>query len=652
LEQASINFEISSSLLNIYLENSDSYTKLLISDNLRSYLQISPLDSDNQNEIVILINDITQLGQIVKNIIDILDSYGLRAKVDANIENALIIANKAETDFYTFSEEARRIRNGENVLAEIPEFIETIKSKLTRKPFKKQLLASFHITFAKNVANFSVPGTGKTTMVYTAFAAMNADQVSSSALKSLLVVGPLSCFVPWLEEFEQCFGRKSNHLIIESISDLDFLHLSNTPYELILINYEKMRHGSLFVNRLLSYCRIYSTMLVLDEAHRVKNPDGVYAQSIMPLSRYAVSRVVLTGTPIPQGFQDLLNIARFLYPDKRLLPYSFGRLKQFTKNPRKYAREIQHLTADFEPYFIRLSKSDFKIKEAVDNDAVIVPFSETERRIWNTVDAICRDSKSKFSIIRLLQASSNPFLLAEKLNIDEFYGNEDIESASNQEINVERDDFVNQKILQEVIEREGNKLGTKIQACASLVSDMLNDGEKVIVWVIFTDTALRLNKALKNLNIVSGALLGKSNSVAAQINNNLSRDEIIDKFKNTLELNCVIANAAAVGESISLHKNLRGEKVCCNAIYLERNFNCAQYLQSRDRIHRVGIADDVIVNYHFLNTPGTLDEHLDNSLKKKSKMMEEFIENEPIPLLLLEDTDVMKEVYDSYYGAS
>ena len=174
----------------------------------------------------------------------------------------------------------------------------------------------------------------------------------------------------------------------------------------------------------------------------------------------------------------------------------------------------------------------------------------------------------------------------------------------------------------------------------------------MIVWVIFTDTALRLNKALKNLNIVSGALLGKSNSVAAQINNNLSRDEIIDKFKNTLELNCVIANAAAVGESISLHKNLRGEKVCCNAIYLERNFNCAQYLQSRDRIHRVGIADDVIVNYHFLNTPGTLDEHLDNSLKKKSKMMEEFIENEPIPLLLLEDTDVMKEVYDSYYGAS
>ena len=203
-----------------------------------------------------------------------------------------------------------------------------------------------------------------------------------------------------------------------------------------------------------------------------------------------------------------------------------------------------------------------------------------------------------------------------------------------------------------IFSSNSEKVGSKIKACAKLAAQLVNQGEKVIIWIVFTDTALRLHKALKELNISSGALLGKSNNTALLINEGKSRDDMIQYFKNTSKLNCVIANAAAVGESISLHKNAQGQKVCSNALYLERNFNCAQYLQSRDRLHRVGISDDVKVNYHFFKIQGTLDDHLDQSLKRKSRIMQEFIESESIPLILLEDSDVMKEVYDSYYGPS
>ena len=145
----------------------------------------------------------------------------------------------------------------------------------------------------------------------------------------------------------------------------------------------------------------------------------------MPLARTARSRVVLTGTPIPQGFQDLLNITRFLYPDKNILSYSYKRLKQFTKHPERYAREISRLTNQFEPFFIRLGKSDFNIKPAIDLTPIHVEFSDTEQRIWNTIDAQSKESNSRFSMIRLLQASSNPYLLSQKLNLQEFYGFED-----------------------------------------------------------------------------------------------------------------------------------------------------------------------------------------------------------------------------------
>ena len=57
----------------------------------------------------------------------------------------------------------------------------------------------------------------------------------------------------------------------------------------------------------------------------------------------------------------------------------------------------------------------------------------------------------------------------------------------------------------------------------------------------------------------------------------------------------LIANPHAVGESISLHK------ACHNALYFEQGFNAGVYMQSKDRIHRVGLEMSDETNY-FLHT--------------------------------------------------
>ena len=88
----------------------------------------------------------------------------------------------------------------------------------------------------------------------------------------------------------------------------------------------------------------------------------------------------------------------------------------------------------------------------------------------------------------------------------------------------------------------------------------------------------------------------------------------------------IIANPFAVAESISLHK------ACHNAIYLERSFNCAHFIQSKDRIHRYGLPKDTETNYFYIVSENSIDEVVDERLKRKEERLLDLIESMPIPL--------------------
>ena len=88
----------------------------------------------------------------------------------------------------------------------------------------------------------------------------------------------------------------------------------------------------------------------------------------------------------------------------------------------------------------------------------------------------------------------------------------------------------------------------------------------------------------------------------------------------------LIANPFAVSESISLHKT------CHNAIYLERSFNAAHFIQSKDRIHRYGLKKDDRINYYYLLSNNNIDITVHQRLRIKEKRMLQIIEKDPIPL--------------------
>src|SRR5437588_8148393 len=61
----------------------------------------------------------------------------------------------------------------------------------------------------------------------------------------------------------------------------------------------------------------------------------------------------------------------------------------------------------------------------------------------------------------------------------------------------------------------------------------------------------------------------------------------------------VVATSRVRGEGISLHT------VCHNAIYLDRDYDAAQFLQSQDRIHRLGLPANVITHIEILVAPNS-----------------------------------------------
>ena len=84
----------------------------------------------------------------------------------------------------------------------------------------------------------------------------------------------------------------------------------------------------------------------------------------------------------------------------------------------------------------------------------------------------------------------------------------------------------------------------------------------------------------------------------------------------------------SIAESVSLHKS------CRNAIYLERNFNAGQYMQSLSRIFRIGSDKNKSVNYIFLRTvfrdefTDTIDGTIDSKLKERIKRLYTLLNDE------------------------
>lgn len=88
------------------------------------------------------------------------------------------------------------------VVDNFAQFKSVVDSLVIRPLREQQMWDAFFMMTMKKSANFSVPGSGKTTSVL----AMCAYLMAKKNYKRIIVVGPINSFGSWLDEFSANFG--------------------------------------------------------------------------------------------------------------------------------------------------------------------------------------------------------------------------------------------------------------------------------------------------------------------------------------------------------------------------------------------------------------------------------------------------------------
>lgn len=612
-------------------------------------------------DILIHFEDKTKISTL-DEIQRLLEKFGLKKSLSEKTIKDVENFEREERLFKEFSKKAQSIRNNEfkkhpQLIDDFIDFQSVIRNELKRKLYPLQLLSAFHMTFSQNSCNFAVPGAGKTSIVFGAYSYLKQlPKDDPRHVDKLLVIGPLSSFAPWENEYEECFGKEivsqrlSGDPTISREKKEEHLYSGN-PAELTLIFHGGVKNLQL---EIIDFLKTNATMVVVDEAHRIKNPDGVWGKSTIEISKEARSRVVLTGTPVPNGYEDLYNLFQFIYPFKfkSILGFHYANLLDMTSNSSTDSERVKTFTENISPYFIRIKKKDLDLPP-IEEQIIEAEMNILQREIYDFIEAeyiqsfklnpggSVKDVLNRAKLIRLRQASTNPALLSKPLK-DSLINNPELgEVDPNVKYTSYSDEFLDDsEFFHQILNYKNNETPQKfIETKKVIKENILKENEKVIIWTIFIQNAKDLQLFLLESGIQSRLLIGET--VQSE------RESIISKFNNpnNLDFQVVIANPFAVAESISLHKG------CHNAIYLERDYNCSNFLQSKDRIHRVGLAKDQVTKYYYIISRNSIDGVIDQRLQSKIKRMEAIIDEE-IPLFIRinddDETDIIKSLMLDY----
>ncbi len=126
--------------------------------------------------------------------------------------------------------------------SELITFGKILDEEITRPLKPEQLQASFYLATMKRAANFSVPGAGKTAMMYGAFAYLSSKKIRK--IRRLLVVSPINAFEAWRTEYIEVFGEK-RYLNYMNLKEVKYRNVGNVRVDwgksdIIVINYEAL----------------------------------------------------------------------------------------------------------------------------------------------------------------------------------------------------------------------------------------------------------------------------------------------------------------------------------------------------------------------------------------------------------------------------
>lgn len=394
------------------------------------------------------------------------------------------------------------------------------------------------------------------------------------SIDTVMVVTKKQLVKNWIDEFE--FHTNLRPHVLSSDKGGNY-YILNGISRVIVTNFETISGEK---ERLKLFLDTRNVAIIIDESAKIKNPESKLTKDFFDLAPLFKIKLIMTGTPVANRPYDIW--AQIYFLDHGM---SLGEDFKSFKNSCDLANDLgsnEEHRSQFENsvsgIFERIK--DFSVRETKNSGIIKLPnkeyhtlfaeFGERQKAMYNQIKDEMRvhmiknerewEDESPDAIkrlLRLVQAASNPKLLNESYN------------------EISAKESILDKTIKEILER----------------------GEKVIVWSIFTENIDYFCR--KYVNEKSVKITGKMAIT--------ERNKSVDEFKKG-DAMILFATPQSAKEGLTL-------TVANNAIFYDRGFNLDDYLQAQDRIHRISQTKDCRIYNIIVND--SIDEWIDVLIQAK-----------------------------------
>lgn len=484
----------------------------------------------------------------------------------------------------------------------------------------------------KGVAFFDEVGLGKTIE-----AAMVVKELVYRGCRNILIIASRSLCQQWAGELRERFAMEFEVLDARKVRELKRLKLN--PYEGFRIATYHYVNGHLGDVKKTPW-----DLVVVDECHLLKNPQGALHKSIKQLPRDFTC--LLTATPIQNYLPELQSISTLIDPEALGTDFSFR--EQFCEDPRGLTvKNVSELKQRLSRFAIRTLRTDVPEIRFTRRTPTLFNFTlhEDERELYEGVsDYLARptwafgdNAAGKILIImvyRKLLASSSFALrgalrklqerLAEMLETGDTRplranqlgpeAREALREMSEEEVDCgdgEGCGVITQTIAEELEEVsryaelcERISENAKGERLVSAMPELLKQGNRVLVFTQYKATMAYLARKLETAGYkvvrFSGDL--KSHSNPDKDERELAKRE----FHDTADV-MIATDAGAEGLNLQF---------CHIVVNYDLPWNPMKIEQRIGRCHRIGQAEDVVVA-NLVATENAVDARLVELLTDK-----------------------------------
>ena len=355
-------------------------------------------------------------------------------------------------------------------------------------------------------------------------------------------------------------------------------YVFNSPARVMLAHYEAVRAEE---ERMHLFLNTRNVGVILDESTKIKNPDAALTRVFLGLAPMFTKRVIMSGTPVSNRPYDIWSQIKFL-DHGASLGDDFGEFRSSVNLSNDLAGvESRQKALETQLQRIFHSISGFAVRETKASAEISLPEKvvhsvvteweprqqELYRQVRESLRAIIFEDGQLTSdesdvvlkrLLRLVQIASNPALIDPSYQVEP----------------------------------------GKLETLRELVSPIVRDGEKCIVWTSFVENVQWLARVLRRHN-------------PQQVHGMLSTREQTDAIRAFLDepsAKAFIATPGSAKEGLTL-------TVANHVIFYDRLFSLDDYLQAQDRIHR--ISQDRVCHVHNLIMRDSIDEWVEALLHSK-----------------------------------